>query len=90
MVLILFALMIWRLLLCAWRSSDEFALLLGCGLAAMMLFQVIVNVGMVTGMLPVTGIPLPFITYGGASLVSLAGGLGLVQSTNLRREKPAW
>ncbi len=89
-VLVLFGLMIWRLLLCAWRSSDEFALLLGCGLAAMMLFQVIVNVGMVTGMLPVTGIPLPFITYGGASLVSLAGGLGLVQSTNLRREKPAW
>lgn len=89
-VLVLFGLMIWRLLLCAWRASDEFAMMLGCGLAAMILFQVTVNVGMVTGMLPVTGIPLPFITYGGASLVSLAGGLGLIQSTNLRRERPEW
>jgi cell division protein FtsW (lipid II flippase) len=41
-------------------------------------------------MLPVTGIPLPFITYGGASLVSLAAGLGFIQSINLRREKPEW
>lgn len=89
-VLVLFALMIWRLLLCAWRSNDEFALLLGCGMAATILFQVVVNVGMSTGMLPVTGIPLPFVSYGGASLVSLAAGLGFVQSTNLRREKPQW
>jgi rod shape determining protein RodA len=89
-VLVLFALMIWRLLLAAWRSNDEFAVLLGCGMAAMLFFQVAVNVGMVTGVLPVTGIPLPFITYGGASLVSLAAGLGFIQSINLRREKPQW
>ncbi len=89
-VLILFALLIWRLLLAAWRASDAFGTLLGCGLASMMLFQLIVNVGMVSGMLPVTGIPLPFVTYGGASLVSLAAGIGLIQSTNLRREKPQW
>jgi len=89
-VLILFALLIWRLLLTAWRSTDEFGVLLGCGMASLMLFQLVVNVGMVTGMLPVTGIPLPFVTYGGASLVSLAAGLGLIQSTNLRRERPQW
>ena len=89
-VLVLFALLIWRLLLAGWRASDSFGLLLGCGMASMIFFQVIVNVGMVSGMLPVTGIPLPFVTYGGASLVSLAGGLGLIQSTNLRREKPQW
>ncbi len=59
-------------------------------LAIMIFFQVLVNVGMVMGMLPVTGIPLPFISYGGASLVSLAAGLGTLQSTNLRREKPEW
>ena len=45
-------------------------MLLGCGLASMLLFQVFVNVGMVIGLMPITGIPLPFITYGGASLVS--------------------
>ncbi len=65
-------------------------MLLSCGLATMIFFQVFVNVGMVMGLVPVTGIPLPFISYGGASLVSLAAGLGILQSTNLRREKPAW
>jgi len=89
-VLALFMLLIWRLLVAAWRSNDEFALLLGCGMAATLFFQVGVNVGMVSGVLPVTGIPLPFITYGGASLVTLAAGIGFIQSTNLRREKPQW
>ena len=89
-VLILFALLIWRLLMGAWRATDPFAMLLGCGVATMILFQVLVNVGMVIGLLPVTGIPLPFIPYGGASLVSLAAGIGALQSTNLRRETPQW
>jgi rod shape determining protein RodA len=89
-VLALFVALLWRLLVCSWRSSDQFAMLLGCGLASMILFQVFVNVGMVIGLMPITGIPLPFITYGGASLVSLMGGLGVLQSTNLRREPPAW
>src|SRR5664280_354502 len=89
-VLILFGLLLWRLLTCAWRSTDPFAMLVGCGLATMIFFQVLVNVGMVVGMLPVTGIPLPFISYGGASLVSLFAGLVMLQSTNLRRERPEW
>jgi rod shape determining protein RodA len=89
-VLILFALLIWRLLVCSWRSSDPFAMLLSSGMATMIFFQVVVNVGMVIGLVPVTGIPLPFVSYGGASLVSLAAGLGALQSTNLRRERPEW
>jgi rod shape determining protein RodA len=89
-VLVLFGLLIWRLLVCAWRSTDPFAMFMSCGMATMIFFQVLVNVGMVIGLLPVTGIPLPFISYGGASLVSLAAGLGALQSTNLRREKPEW
>ena len=89
-VLALFVALLWRLLVCSWRSNDQFAMLLGAGLASMMLFQVSVSVGMVLGLLPITGIPLPFITYGGASLVSIMGGLGVLQSTNLRREPPAW
>jgi rod shape determining protein RodA len=89
-VLALFTLLLLRLLICAWRAPDRFAMLLSCGLATMIFFQVFVNVGMVMGLVPVTGIPLPFISYGGASLVSLAAGLGILQSTNLRREKPAW
>jgi rod shape determining protein RodA len=91
-VLLLFALLIWRVLVCAWRANDPFAMLIGCGIATMLFFQVFVNVGMVVGLkpIPVTGIPLPFISYGGASLVSLAAGLGTLQSTNLRREMPEW
>jgi rod shape determining protein RodA len=91
-VLILFGLLIWRVLVCAWRANDSFAMLIGCGVATMLFFQVFVNVGMVIGLkpIPVTGIPLPFISYGGASLVSLAAGLGTLQSTNLRREMPEW
>ncbi len=91
-VLVLFVLLIWRVLLCAWRANDPFAVLIGCGVATMLFFQVFVNVGMVIGLkpIPVTGIPLPFISYGGASLVSLAAGIGTLQSTNLRREMPEW
>ena len=56
----------------------------------MILFQLFVNVGMVIGIMPITGIPLPFITHGGASLVSLAIGLGILQSINIRQYKAEW
>ena len=89
-VLILFALLLWRLLACAWRANDPFATLLSVGMATMIFFQVFVSIGMVINLVPVTGIPLPFISYGGASLVCLAAGLGTLQSANLRRERPEW
>ena len=89
-VLVLFVALLWRILLSAWRSSDHFAMLVASGLASMILFQLTVNVGMVIGLLPITGIPLPFVTYGGASLVSLGLGLGILQGANMRREKPEW
>jgi rod shape determining protein RodA len=89
-VLVLFAVLLWRLVVCAWRSSDPFAMLVASGMASMILFQVVVNVGMVIGLMPVTGIPLPFVTHGGASLVCLALGLGIIQSTNLRRHRLDW
>ena len=89
-VFVLFAALLWRILACAWRSRDPFGTLFGAGLATMVLIQVFVNVGMVIGILPVTGIPLPFITHGGASLVSLAIGLGIVQSVNIRQHRAEW
>ena len=55
------------------------------GVASMVLFQLVVNVGMVIGIMPITGIPLPFVTHGGASLVSIAVGLGMLQSINIRQ-----
>ena len=56
----------------------------------MILFQLLVNVGMVIGIMPITGIPLPFITHGGASLITLALGLGILQSVNLRQTRAEW
>jgi rod shape determining protein RodA len=89
-VFLLFAALLWRILACAWKSRDPFGTLFGAGLASLILFQVFVNVGMVIGIMPVTGIPLPFITHGGASLISLAIGLGVIQSVNLRQHRAEW
>ena len=88
-VFVLFAALLWRILTCAWRSRDPFGTLFGAGLASMLLFQLFVNIGMVIGLLPVTGIPLPFISNGGASLVTLAIGLGIIQSINIRQQHRA-
>jgi rod shape determining protein RodA len=56
----------------------------------MIVFQLLVNVGMVLGVMPITGIPLPFVTHGGASLVSMAAALGILQSINIRQTRAAW
>jgi rod shape determining protein RodA len=89
-VFLLFIALLWRVLVAAWRSKDPFGMLYGAGVASMLLFQVFVNVGMVVGIMPVTGIPLPFISHGGASLVSIALGLGVIQSINIRQQRAEW
>ena len=89
-VFLLFAALLWRILTIAWRSRDPFGLMFGAGVASMILFQIVVNVGMVLGMMPITGIPLPFITHGGASLVSIAIGLGILQSIAMRQQRAEW
>jgi rod shape determining protein RodA len=89
-LLILFAALLWRLLVSGWRSKDPFGMMFASGLASMILFQLVVNLGMVIGIMPITGIPLPFISHGGASLISLAVGLGIVQSVNIRQTRAEW
>ncbi len=86
----LFVLLLWRVLVAGWRSRDPFGWLFAAGLASMILFQLVVNVGMVMGIMPITGIPLPFVTHGGASLVSVAIGLGILQSINIRQTRAEW
>jgi rod shape determining protein RodA len=86
----LFVALLWRVLAAAWRSRDPFGLAMAGGIASMVLFQLVVNVGMVLGIMPITGIPLPFVTHGGASLVSLALGLGLLQSINMHQRRAEW
>ncbi len=86
-VLVLFALLIWRVLHVGWRSGDTFTLAFSGGIAGMLLFQMIVNIGMVLGAMPITGLPLPFVTYGGASLLSAALGLGILESLAMQRSR---
>jgi rod shape determining protein RodA len=89
-VIVLFVLLLWRILAAAWRTDDPFGRLVAGGIASMLLFQLVVNIGMVIGIMPITGIPLPFVTHGGASLVSVALGLGILQSVNIRRGRAGW
>lgn len=89
-VLGLFVALLWRVLVAGWRSKDPFGTIFACGVGAMLLFQLFVNVGMVIGIMPITGIPLPFITHGGASLISIALGLGIIQSITMRQGKQTW
>jgi rod shape determining protein RodA len=89
-VVALFVALLWRLLTAAWRSKDPFGMLFGAGLATMILFQLVVNIGMVIGLMPITGIPLPFVTHGGASLISIAAGLGILESINIRQGRAEW
>jgi rod shape determining protein RodA len=88
-VFLLFVGLIWRVLLIGWRSDSVFGIAFAGGTAAMIVFQILVNAGMIAGLMPVTGIPLPFITHGGASLISTAIALGLMQSISMRNERPA-
>jgi rod shape determining protein RodA len=80
LIIALLGLIVIRLIWHAWEAEDRFGIVLAGGLAAIFLIQAAVNIGMNLGMAPITGIPLPFVSYGGASLISLAFGLGLVQS----------
>jgi rod shape determining protein RodA len=79
-LLVLFFFLIWRILHVATISRDRFGVLIAVGVATIFLFHICVNIGMTMGIMPVTGIPLPFISYGRSSLVVSVLSLGLVQS----------
>jgi len=78
-MMVLLALVSWRVLLVAHRAQAMFLLLLAGGLGFMVALQSLLNLYVVTGAAPTTGVPLPFISYGGSSLVSLLFSIGLVQ-----------
>ncbi|RME06721.1 MAG: rod shape-determining protein RodA [Anaerolineae bacterium] len=75
---------IWRCLRAARLAADTFGALICYGVATILAFQAIINVGMNLKLLPVTGLPLPFISYGGSALLSLLLGIGLVESVVMR------
>ncbi len=86
LVLGLIAFVIWRCLKVARESPDLFGALIAYGVATLIFFHTAINVGMNLNLLPVTGLPLPFVSYGGSTLVTLMLGIGLVESVALRRK----
>lgn len=87
LLIVLLAIVLLRLLNIADQARDNFGRYLVIGVAAMILFQGIVSIGMNLGLLPVTGITLPFISYGGSSLLTLMIGIGLAESVAMRSRK---
>jgi rod shape determining protein RodA len=80
LVLCLYALLIWRALRILTMSKDLFGSLVAGGVAAMLMFQVFVNVGMTIGIMPITGVTLPLMSYGGSSVITTLLAVGLLQS----------
>lgn len=75
---------IWGLQI-AQRSRDPFGTILAMGVTSMMAWQVVINIGMVMGLMPVVGVTLPFISYGGSSVITMMAGIGLLLNVSMRR-----
>jgi len=93
-VLALFAVLLWRVLVASLNARDRFSQLVSVGAAALITFHVFVNVGMTVGLMPITGLPLPFMSAGGTAFVAMSIALGMAHSVWLRRspvpgERPA-
>ena len=87
LILAVICFVIYRCFRTARMASDLYGALLAYGVGVMMLFQTLVNVGVNLNVIPVTGLTLPFISYGGSSIISLALGLGLVESVAVRHKE---
>jgi len=87
-LLILFALLVLRLLSIARSAPDRSGALIASGVATMILVQTLINLGMNANLLPVTGLPLPLVSYGGSSLIATLMALGIAQSVARHRRRP--
>lgn len=84
LVLTLYALLLWRALRILASARDQFGALIATGVVAMLMFQLFENVGMNVGIMPITGVTLPLLSYGGASVIATFIALGLLQSVAVR------
>jgi rod shape determining protein RodA len=84
-VLLLYFLILVRLIQNAQTAADPAGSLIVMGIAGVLLFQIAVNIGMCVGLMPVTGIPLPLMSYGGSSIIYMFLALGIVMNVRMRR-----
>ncbi|MEK6793301.1 MAG: rod shape-determining protein RodA [Spirochaetota bacterium] len=85
LVLIAFFIIVYRGMRIAMQSKDKLGAMIAAGIATMFLFHVMVNIGMAMGVMPITGIPLPFVSAGGSSLITFAAALGVLFNIDIRR-----
>jgi rod shape determining protein RodA len=83
LLLLLLAVVLWRAIWIAWKADDLYGRLVATGIAAWLAFQMFENVGMTLGIMPITGIPLPFVSAGGTSMMATWIALGLLQTVRL-------
>ncbi len=84
-ILLLFGLLLWRCYVFSRRSRDQFSAILSLAIAQLFFIQAAINIGMNLGVFPVTGVPLPFVSYGGSSLLSSFIAVGIAQSIAVRQ-----
>lgn len=89
-LLLLYLLVLWRGMVIARDASDVFGRLLAVGITSMLAFHVLVNVGMTTGIMPVTGIPLPLMSYGISSLTTNILAIAILLNINMHKQKFIW
>lgn len=88
MVILMLGLLLWRVIRVAHSAPDLYGALICFGVAGQIFFHALINIGMNLNLMPVTGLPLPFVSYGGSALLSAMMGIGLVESVAVRRYLP--
>ncbi len=83
-IILLLGIVLWRTLTIAQRANDRFGTLVCVGVVIWFTFQIVVNIGMTIGIMPITGLPLPFISYGGSAMFANLIAVGLVENVRLR------
>lgn len=87
LLIILYVFLLLRVIRIAALAKDTFGTLICIGVASMLFFQILINIGMTIGVMPVTGLPLPFMSYGGSSLLMNMLSIGLVLNIGMRRHR---
>ena len=82
--MLLLGVVLWRGLRISSQANDPFGRLVGAGVVSWFAFQSFVNIGMTLGIMPVTGLPLPFVSYGGSSKFANLMAVGLLQNVHMR------